>query len=181
MDSEEYSHFPNQGRRNLLQRHVEVPLFTWSLGLPKGGRVLEVGCGRGVALPVFARLIEPSLLVGLDIELPFLKEAKDATRDIGTVRLAQGDLRRLPFPDASFEVVIDFGTSYHVSHGSLALSEISRVLAPGGVFATESKVAQLLAHPIRTRGRRLEVPPDGSLRRTRHAGLWMAYRKQVKP
>jgi ubiquinone/menaquinone biosynthesis C-methylase UbiE len=180
VDSPEYRPFPDQGRRNFLQRRVEVPLFTRMLGLPKGSRLLEVGCGRGVALPVFARLLEPSLVVGLDIELEFLREAWVATRHLPSVRLVQADLRRLPFPDASFDLVIDFGTCYHVSQGERALSEIARVLVPGGVFATESKLAQLLAHPIRTRGRRLRIPGGGALQRDRHAGLWRSFKKRSR-
>ena len=173
-----YQPFENQGHRNFLQRFVEVPVFAWALALPTGGRVLEIGCGRGVALPVFASLLRPSVLIGIDLELAFLEEASRALAGTDCYRLAVGDLRQLPFPDNTFDVVVDFGTCYHVHRGDAALEEIARVLAPGGIFATESKLAQVLAHPIRTRGKRLSIPKGVKLVPRRHAGMWMSFAKQ---
>ena len=93
------------------------------------------------------------------------------------ISLTQADVRQLPFLNAAFDVVIDFGTCYHVDAGQKALGEIARVLAPGGILATESKLAQLLAHPVRTRGRRLHVPQGSALERRQHAGMWLSFRK----
>jgi hypothetical protein len=58
----EYRPFPSESGRNTRQVAIEVPLMVRALGLPTGGRVLEVGCGRGVALPVLARLLHPARL-----------------------------------------------------------------------------------------------------------------------
>src|SRR5260370_28512716 len=63
-DEQEYRPFPNVGHRNLLQETLAVPAMTWSLQLLQGGRVLEDGCGLGVALPPLARpLRRPHLVV----------------------------------------------------------------------------------------------------------------------
>lgn len=179
MEETRYRPFPDLKHRNFLQRRIEVPLFARALSLASRCRVLEVGCGRGVALPVFEALLRPASLVGLDIELEFLRQARGVAHPDSGARLVQGDIRRIPFPDETFDVVIDFGTCYHIEGPHLALREIERVLAAGGVFATESKLAQMLAHPFRTFGRRLRVPAGSSLRPFRNAGMWRSFRKAV--
>ena len=103
-----------------------------ALGLPTGGRVLEVGCGRGVALPGLARRLRRSRLVGLDIEPAFLADAGQRLEVAGIVaELVPGDVRRMPFRRPSFDLVVDFGTCYHIARPGAALAEIARVLASG--------------------------------------------------
>lgn len=93
------------------------------------------------------------------------------------IELFQADARALPFPDDCFDVVIDFGTCYHVSRAGRAVSEIARVLRPGGRFLTETRMSQALAHPIRTSGRGLPWSAAPELVRTRTAVLWSSQRK----
>jgi len=171
-----YEAFPDIQRRNTLQARLEVPAFVRALRLPSRAAILEIGCGRGVALPVLHRLLRPARLVGLDIEPAFLREAEARAAAAGApVELVEGDARVLPFPTASFDVVIDFGTCYHIARAGLAVREIARVLATGGVFATETKAAQLLSHPVRTRGRRLPLATAPELVPRNHALLWASY------
>jgi SAM-dependent methyltransferase len=167
-EREEYRPFPNIARRNSTQEQVEVPALVRLMGLPAERRMLEVGCGRGIALPVLTRLCRPSRLAGLDIDRELLD---DARRRCGA-ELVHGDVRDLPFPDASFDVVIDFGTCYHIARPEAALREIARVLAPEGLFVTETPLSQLLSHPIRSFGRRLPWDAVPGLAPARHRGLW---------
>jgi ubiquinone/menaquinone biosynthesis C-methylase UbiE len=151
-----YETFPDVQRRNYLQEQLEVPVLVRLLDLPKGGAVLEVGCGRGIALPPLARLLEPERLCGLDIDCGLIEVAAHHVKENEvSASLLAGDVRRLPFADASFDVVIDFGTCHHIAGPEIALKEIVRVLRPGGLFVAESLANQLLSHPLRTRGRRL--------------------------
>jgi len=136
----EYRPFPNEAGRDTRQATIEIPLMVRALGLPTGGRVLEVGCGRGVALPGLARLLRPSRLVGLDIEPGLLAEAIQRLEAAGVVaELVPGDVRRMPFSRGSFDLVVDFGTCYHIARQGAALAEIARVLAPGGLFITRRR------------------------------------------
>ena len=177
-----YQPFANVGRRNVLQETLEVPLMVRALGLPLGARILEVGCGRGVALPPLARLCAPRRLVGLDIDAAFLEEAARRLAERGvTAELHRGDVRRLPFPDGSFDIVIDFGTCYHIARAAEALSEIARVLVPGGILVHETRLSQLLSHPIRSFGRTLPWHAAGVLVPYQRAVLWSARRKRVTP
>jgi len=179
-DESEYQAFPNESGRNWRQEWLEVPMMVAVLHLPRGARVLEVGCGRGIALPVFARLLAPARLVGLDIDPMLLTEAGQRLKETATrAELIPGDVRDLPFPDESFDVVIDFGTCFHVGRPGDALREITRVLAPGGIFATETKLSQLLAHPVRSKRRRLPWAATAELAPLRRALLWQSRRRRT--
>jgi ubiquinone/menaquinone biosynthesis C-methylase UbiE len=174
----EYQPFPDEEGRNSRQAQLEVPVLVGMLDLPKEARILEVGCGRGIALPVLDRLCRPRRLVGLDIDGELLAKAADALREEGAdAELVEGDVREMPFADGSFDVVIDFGTLFHIARGDLAAAEISRVLAPGGLLVHETKVSQVLSHPVRSRGRRLPRLRDHGLRSRRWSVLWASRAK----
>ncbi|HEU5106441.1 MAG TPA: class I SAM-dependent methyltransferase [Solirubrobacterales bacterium] len=178
VEQPEYRPFPNEEGRNSRQSQWEIPALVKALGLPSEARILEVGCGRGIALPVLDRLCRPRRLAGLDIEEELLMEAAVHLREHGAAaELHCGDVRRMPFADESFDVVIDFGTLYHIAGSRSAIEEIERVLAPGGTFVYETKASQFLSHPIRSRGRRLPALADHGLRRRRWAMLWASRTK----
>jgi SAM-dependent methyltransferase len=177
-----YLPFGNVETRNGLQARLEIPLLLRALGIPCGGRVLEVGCGRGVALPVLAERLRPSELTGVDIDPALVDAARGWIRRRGaraTLRVA--DVRALPFENGAFDLVIDFGTCYHVGGGHTgrltALNEISRVLRVGGLFVHETRIAQQLAHPVRSLGRRLPWRAVSMLVPDRSALLWTARRR----
>lgn len=183
---DEYASFGNVAARNGLQERIEIPLLIIALRLPIGCRILEVGCGRGVALPVLSRWLLPRELVGVDVD-PVLVDiaARRVSDQRLDARVVEADVRSLPFDDRSFDMVIDFGTCYHVSGGAqgslAAIREIGRVIAPGGLFVHETPVAQHLAHPWRSFGRSLPWRGVPSLTRDRSALLWSARRKSMLP
>lgn len=173
-----YEAFPNQERRNFLQTYLEIPALLRALPVPRGSALLEIGCGRGVGLSRFAELCEPSHLAGIDIDPTLIRIARDRLAGLDTlVELVEGDARALPFEDAEFDVVVDFGTCYHIDHPELALSEVARVLRPGGVFIHETRLAQLLAHPIRATRRQLPWHRVPELTAERSAILWTRRRR----
>src|SRR4051812_41018041 len=112
---EEYVAFGNMESRNGLQARVEIPMMLRTLRLPLGCRILEVGCGRGVALPVLHERLAPRQLTGVDIDRELVNVAKSRVAAAGLdVTVVEGDVRALPFPSNRFDIVIDFGTCYHV-------------------------------------------------------------------
>jgi ubiquinone/menaquinone biosynthesis C-methylase UbiE len=174
----EYQPFPDEEGRNARQAQLEVPALVRALRIPTEARVLEVGCGRGIALPVIDRLCRPRRLVGLDIDAGLLAKAADELGESGaTAELCCGDVREMPFADDSFDVVIDFGTLFHIARPEDAAAEIARVLTPGGLFIEETKLSQLLSHPVRSRGRRLPSLRRHGLRPRRSAVLWASRRQ----
>lgn len=87
-------------------------------------RVLDLGCGQGVLLDALARTLPDTLLVGIDAVAP---------PDHASWIAVTGDISgRLPFGDASFDVVVAGEVIEHVPHPDLMLSEVRRILAPGG-------------------------------------------------
>ncbi|MFL5607915.1 MAG: class I SAM-dependent methyltransferase [Gemmatimonadaceae bacterium] len=183
--AEEYERFGNVEARNGLQERLEIPLLLRTLRPPLGARVLEVGCGRGIALPVLAERLRPTELVGVDIDPMLVAIARHRLRASGTeASVLQCDVRALPFEADSFDLVMDFGTCYHVGGGTAgaraALREIARVLCPGGLFIHETPVAQHLAHPVRSFGRRLPWATQPALVPERRAVLWSMRRKAVR-
>ncbi len=180
----DYVPFGNMESRNGLQERVEIPLMLRALRLPMGGRVLEVGCGRGIALPVLSARLAPSELVAVDIDPALVAIAhRRLGRDGVAATLHEADVRSLPLESESFDLVIDFGTCYHVSGGvqgaRSALSEIARVLRPGGLFVHETPVAQHLAHPVRSFAKSLPWRSVPSLAFDRAAVLWAVRRRRA--
>lgn len=174
----EYEPFPNEEGRNTRQAELEIPAMVRALRIPNDSRILEVGCGRGVALPVLDRLCSPRRLVGIDVDPELLVEAAANLREHGTgAELCAADVRRMPFADEAFDVIVDFGTLFHIARPQVASAEIARVLAPGGIFVHETKASQLLSHPVRSRGRRLPRLEHDGLRRERWAMLWASRTK----
>ncbi|HEX7292206.1 MAG TPA: class I SAM-dependent methyltransferase [Conexibacter sp.] len=172
-DMPEYQPFPNDRGRNWRQGRLEVPVLLRSLGLSSAPRMLEVGCGQGVALAALARLRQPCQLVGVDIDplaVAAARRALDADRVDAEVRVA--DVRALPFEDGSFDLVIDFGTLFHIARADAGIAEIARVLTLGGLLVHETKISQVLSHPIRGRARRVPWEVEPRLRAQRWAGLW---------
>jgi hypothetical protein len=51
---------------------------------------------------------------------------------------------------------------------------VSRTLAPGGIFATETRLNQLFSHPVRSRGRLIPWSASKALTPRNYAGLWQS-------
>lgn len=98
--------------------------------LPEGGRVLDLGCGSGRDLKWLSQRGFES--VGIDWSRAMLNEARQRTDALLTL----GDLRALPFADATFDGVWSNASMVHLGPAELhrALVEVERVLRPGGVF-----------------------------------------------
>ncbi|MGI8552859.1 MAG: class I SAM-dependent methyltransferase [Dehalococcoidia bacterium] len=159
--------------RDILQASIEIPALVRLLGLPPHSRVLEIGCGRGNALGALAERCSPVRLAGIDLDRIALEKAELRLYARGTVAaLVQADLRRLPFKNEAFDLVIDFGTLYHVKDAGVALTDIARVLATGGTLVYEKRFAQRLAHPLWYSGQSLPWDAVPSLALQRNAVVW---------
>jgi SAM-dependent methyltransferase len=98
----------------------------------RGKRVLEIGTGSATDFVNFARA--GAIATGIDLTAAAVDLARQrlALEDLaGEVRVA--DAEKLPFADASFDLVYSWGVLHHTPDTPAALAEVRRVLAPGGV------------------------------------------------
>jgi SAM-dependent methyltransferase len=121
-----------------MERHYS-PGRTWEsmargvLGLVRAGDVLDAGCGDGtVAALVAAR---SRSVTCLDRSPRMIDAAKERLAGAPNVRFETGDLHALPMPDASFDAVLLFHVLTCAERPAQALSEVARVLRPGGSVA----------------------------------------------
>jgi SAM-dependent methyltransferase len=159
--------FPDIAQRNWTMMHVELPLVLRLFGVARTARVLDLGSGRGFGLAALAAHGFHKLF-GIDLDQSALTHADQSPR----IRLCCADACALPIASESVDVVFDFGTSYHVHDAARALAEIQRVLRPGGTYIHETRVNQLMSHPVRSWGRMLPFSEVPRLLPARHALLW---------
>ncbi|MFQ8887361.1 MAG: class I SAM-dependent methyltransferase [Bilophila wadsworthia] len=99
-------------------------------------RVLDIGCGGGANLAQFLKLCPQGSVCGIDFPLRRRHQPPEERRSRRrrALRSAAGDVSRLPYADASFDLVTAFETVYFWPDVSAALAEVFRVLGPSGVF-----------------------------------------------
>lgn len=115
-------------------------------GLPLAGtRVLEVGSGRGGGAAYLARAHGPSEVVGLDYSPATVRRARRLNAATPNLSFEQGDAERLPFPDASFDVVVNIESSHCYADVPAFAREVARVLKPGGWFTFADMRAKSMA------------------------------------
>lgn len=97
----------------------------------KGKRVLEIGCGSGFAVQLFAEAGADTTARDLTDWAIATTRARLAAFEL-EADVAQGDGEQLDFADASFDLVFSWGVIHHSSDMKRALAELVRVLKPGG-------------------------------------------------
>lgn len=104
--------------------------------LPEKPRILDAGCGPGLLTEALLKTIGcQARIVGIDLSAKSIEVARQtigSDRDsINRVQFTQANLLNLPFRDETFDLVVTSGALEYVSL-QIGLSEIARVLAPGG-------------------------------------------------
>ncbi|HYV86170.1 MAG TPA: class I SAM-dependent methyltransferase [Patescibacteria group bacterium] len=110
-------------------------------------RVLDMGCGRGAVLTAVARRLTTGRVTGIDLwsardqsgnarDVTLRNATLEGVRD--RVDIETGDMRALPFPDGSFDVVVSSLAIHNIRSNAAraqAIAEAWRVLKPGGRLA----------------------------------------------
>lgn len=96
-------------------------------------RVLDVGCGAGQLSLLLAQQPEVEEVTGIDLSSDMVSQARTAAEiHERNARFLQADAAEMPFPDASFDVVVSTISMHHWEDAPAVMREIRRVLAPGG-------------------------------------------------
>jgi SAM-dependent methyltransferase len=157
------------------------------LGLRAGHTVLDLGCGAG--RHAFEAVRRGAHVVAFDHDRAELKDVRgmfsameaEPAPGLGTGTVANGDARRLPFPDESFDRVIAAEVLEHIVEDEAAIGELARVLKPDGVLAATvpARLAETVCwwlsdeyHAPHVEGGHVRIYTESGLRRRlRDAGL----------
>ena len=112
--------------------------------LQPGMRVLDFGCGPGNISVGLASAVNPGELHGIDMEESQIDLARSAARAGGhdNASFHLGDVTELPFEDNSFDVAHCHAVLMHVPDTERVLSEVRRVLRPGGMICSREVIVE---------------------------------------
>jgi len=127
----------------IVQEHVMRYVF--ASNYVKGKIVLDVACEAGYGSH-FLAIKGAKKVYGVDIDENALKVAKTYYAH-PNVEYIKGDVLNLPFPNNFFDVVVSFETIEHISDTEEYITEIKRVLKPGGVFICSTPNIKYTKHP----------------------------------
>jgi SAM-dependent methyltransferase len=105
--------------------------------LRPGLSLLDIGCGPGTITVDLARHVAPGPVIGLDAAPEVVEQARAHAAESGatSVDFETGDVYELRFPDDTFDVVHAHQVLQHLTDPVAALTEMRRVVRPGGVVA----------------------------------------------
>jgi ubiquinone/menaquinone biosynthesis C-methylase UbiE len=150
----------NNPLRSLVQKYYEAPRLK-AVSNGKAATVLEIGCGQGMGAKIIHDLFSPKKYVGIDLDAKMIRRARQKGSGLPHTTFMEGDASNLPFPDESFDLVVDFGIVHHIPNWRDALTEVHRTLKEGGEFLYEELSIETwgrgIGRPLR---RVLEHPYD---------------------
>ncbi|MBV9411181.1 MAG: class I SAM-dependent methyltransferase [Acidimicrobiia bacterium] len=135
-----YGDDSNLAARQAIYRYQVKPgsFFPWALAQAEwhgGGRVVDVGCGRGQYLARVAADREVASLVGCDLSTGMLTSVRRGWPEgLRPPTLVNADAESLPLADASVDVALAMHMLYHVPDIPRAIAELRRIVRPGGTL-----------------------------------------------
>jgi ubiquinone/menaquinone biosynthesis C-methylase UbiE len=132
--------------------------FLARLEVAPGTRMLDIGCGAGqIAIPAARAGAE---VTGIDIASNLIEQARQRAADAGVkVRFEEADAEELPFPDASFDLVVSLIGAMFAPRPDRVAAEMLRVCRPGGRIAMANWTPEgLVGQMFKILGKQLPPP-----------------------
>lgn len=111
-----------------------APVFLDFAGIRDGERVLDVGCGTGSMTFSIIERADVAAIEAIDFEEQFVEALRQQNKD-PRISARQGDACALTFEDRQFDRALSLLVLHFVSDPAKAISEMRRVVQPGGVVA----------------------------------------------
>lgn len=120
----------NVGDMSLKRRAYKI---IEGLELKRGDQIVDLGCGDGFFLYIFSNLPLNLKLLGFDNDKRVLENARKNLSS-KKIKLITGSITKMPFKNNCFKKIIMTEVLEHIAEDKKALSEVYRVLKPGGIF-----------------------------------------------
>ena len=145
----------------VLEQRLELHWFRRMISLKPGFAALEIGCGRGAGAGLILQELKPSYIHATDLDVEMLKKAKKylSSEKRQTISLCAADVSNLPIKTNSLDAVFGFGVIHHALDWRISLSEVARVLRPGGIYCIEELYPALYQNFIT---KHILLHPDGN-------------------
>jgi ubiquinone/menaquinone biosynthesis C-methylase UbiE len=163
-DARRYNHVMSNWLVQHEYRHLASVVI--EMGVPAGGKVLDIGTGPGFVATEIARLLpgDGCRVVGLDLSRAMLAVAAENARREGldgTLIWHEGDAKAMPFEDDEFDFVVSSGSLHHWEEPVVVFDEIARVLKDDGqCIVRDSKRLQRWAPRCFAWAIGMTIPPD---------------------
>lgn len=139
--------YDDHGLRGIIYRRRMETALRWidELGLSEGATALDVGCGAGLLAMELARRGVSVAAADSSSEMVTLTTRRAADAGLGMrISVTEADARRLPFQREEFSIVVALGLLPWLPDPGRAITEMARVLAPGGwIILTADNRARL--------------------------------------
>lgn len=154
---------------------MAIDKIVQTLDPPPGATILDAGCGSGEFATRFGN--HGLNVQGIDFSADAITEARQRVASAGLqdkIALEEGNLLELQFPDGTFEYAFCWGVLMHIAEVEKAISELARVVRPGGVLVV-SEINARSVEALLIRGLRRLLGRTPKRRVDTEAGLEIWY------